>query len=249
MMSVPFVIYADFESFLCKIEGPENANSSLHAYERHIPSGFAYLIVSSDLNRVYEPVVYRGPDVIEEFLKRLKTESDEITSILSKVIPMALSPEEEKTFSKTEKCYLCGEFLGADRVRDHDHLTGKFRGAAHNECNLKLQYRGNKHGTQSFYIPIVFHNLKGYDGHFILKGFKKNIFGKGNINCIPNNTERYLSFSIDNLRFIDSLQFMNASLDKLSSNLSLNEFVHTRRHSPSDTVHLLLRKGVFPYEY
>ena len=249
MMPVPFVIYADFESFLCKVEGPENANSSLHAYERHIPSGFAYLIVSSDPNRVYEPVVYRGPDVIEKFLKRLKTESDEITSILGKVIPVALSPEEEKTFSKTEKCYLCDELLGADRVRDHDHLTGKFRGAAHNECNLKLQYRGNKHGTQSFYIPIVFHNLKGYNGHFILKGFKKNIFGKGNINCIPNNMERYLSFSIDNLRFIDSLQFMNASLDKLSSNLSLNEFVHTRRHSPSDTVHLLLRKGVFPYEY
>ena len=81
IMPVPFVIYADFGSFLCKVEGPENANSSLHAYESNIPSGFAYLIVSSDPNRVYEPVVYRGPDVIEEFFKRLKTESDEITSI------------------------------------------------------------------------------------------------------------------------------------------------------------------------
>ena len=174
---------------MCKVKGPENANSSLHAYERDIPSGFAYLIISSDPSRVYEPVVYRGSDVIEEFLKRLKTESDEITSILSKVIPIALSPEEEKTFSKTAKCYLCDELLGADRVRDHDHLTGKFRGAAHNEYDLKLPYRGNKHGTQSFYIPIVFHNLKGYDGHFILKGFEKNMFGKGKINCIPNNME------------------------------------------------------------
>ena len=63
-------MYADFESFLCKVEGPENMGSSLHAYERHIPSGFAYLIVSSVFNRTYEPVVYRGPDVIEEFLKR-----------------------------------------------------------------------------------------------------------------------------------------------------------------------------------
>ena len=98
-MLVPFVIYAEFESFLGKVVGPENAHSSLHAYKRHIPSGFAYLIVSSDPNRVYEPVVYRGPNVIEEFLKRLKTESDEVTSILSKVIPMALSPEEEKAFS------------------------------------------------------------------------------------------------------------------------------------------------------
>ena len=249
MMSVPFVIYADFESFLCKVEGPENMNSSLHVYERHIPFGFAYLIVSSDPHRTYEPVVYRGPDTIEEFLKRLKTESDEITSILSKVIPMSLSPEEEKTFSKTEKCYLCGELLGVDRVRDHDHLTGKFRGAVHNECNLKLQFRSSKRGMPSFYIPVIFHNLRGYDGHFILKGFKRDIFEKGNINCIPNNMERYLSFTIDNLRFIDSLQFMNASLDKLSSNLSTHEFIHTHRHTSSETVHLLLRKGVFPYEY
>ena len=61
--------------------------------------------------------------------------------------------------------------------------------------------------------------------------------------------ERYPSISIDNLRFIDFLQFMNAFLDKLSSSLSFDEFVHTRRHSSPDTVHLFLRKGVFFYEY
>ena len=241
MMAVPFVIHADFESFLCKVEGPENLHSSLHIYERHIPSGFAYHIVS--------PVVYRGPNIIDEFLKRLKTESDKIASILSTVVPMKLSPEEELSFSTIEKCYLCGELLGVDRVRDHDHLTGKFRGAVHNECNLKLQFRSSKRGMPSFYIPVIFHNLRGYDGHFILKGFKRDVFEKGNINCIPNNMERYLSFTIDNLRFIDSLQFMNASLDKLSSNLSTHEFIHTHRHTSSETVHLLLRKGVFPYEY
>ena len=65
MISVPFVIYADFESSsLCKVEGPENVNSSLHIYECHIPSGFANLIVSSNPNRTYESVVYRSPDVI-----------------------------------------------------------------------------------------------------------------------------------------------------------------------------------------
>ena len=101
----------------------------------------------------------------------------------------------------------------------------------------------------SFYIPVIFHNLRGYDGHFILKGFKRVVFEKGNINCIPNKMERYLSFTTDNLRFIDSLQFMNASLDKLSSNLSTHEFIHTHRYTSSETVHHLLRKGVFPYKY
>jgi hypothetical protein len=61
--------------------------------------------------------------------------------------------------------------------------------------------------------------------------------------------ERYLSFTIDNLRFIDSLQFLNTSLDKLAANLKSNDFVHTRRHSPADKVNMLLRKGVFCYDY
>ena len=185
MMPVPFIIYADFESFLCKVEGPENMSSSLHAYERHIPSGFAYLIVSSDANCTCEPVVYRGPDVIEEFLKRLKTESDSITTTLSTVVPMKMSSEEEKMFAKTKYCYLCGDLLGADRVRDHDHLTGKFRGAAHNECNLKLQFRGSKHGIPSFYIAIVFHNLKVMTNILFSKVLRKTSSKRATLTASP----------------------------------------------------------------
>ena len=72
------------------------------------------------------------------------------------------------------------------------------------------------------------------------------------INCIPNNTEKYISFSIDNLDFIDSLQFMNASLEKLVSNLAKNgvdKFPTLTKHIDSDKVPLLLRKGVYPYDH
>ncbi len=162
---------------------------------------------------------------------------------------MNLSEDEERHFQKAEFCYLCDEPLGADRVRDHNHLTGEFRGAAHNECNFKLQYRCDKKNTK-FFIPVVFHNLKNYDGHLILKGFKPGQFKKGNISCIPSNMERYIAFTIDNIRFIDSLQFLNESLEKLAANLKPEAFVHTRRHCPmKDKVNLILRKGVFPYEY
>ncbi len=138
--------------------------------------------------------------------------------------------------------------MGPDRVRDHDHLTGLYRGAAHNDCNFALQFRSNKRNNK-FFIPVIFHNLRGYDGHLILKCFKKHIFQKGNITCIPNNMERYLSFTIDNLRFIDSLQFMNESLEKLCNNLRSEDFVHTMRHSPINKYALLIRKGVFCYDY
>ena len=249
ILPVPFVIYADLESFTAKLAHPKNESTSTHAYELHVPSGFAYIVVCSDHSRVFEPVVYRGSNVIEEFLKKMQMESDNIYKILSQPLPIKMTASDQHNFKTAENCYLCGMAMGVDKVRDHDHLTGKFRGASHSECNLQLRFRSDTR-NHKFFIPVVFHNLRGYDGHFILKGYRKELFQKGaNIDCIPNNMERYLSFTIDNLRFIDSLQFMNESLEKLSANLKPEDFIHTRRHNPNNKVHLLLRKGVFPYDY
>jgi hypothetical protein len=87
----------------------------------------------------------------------------------------------------------------------------------------------------------------GYDGHFIVRGYERR--GNESVSCIPNNFERFLSITVGNLRFIDSLQFLNSSLDRLAANLQRTDFIHTARHTPQDKLHLLLRKGVFPYEY
>ena len=72
-------------------------------------------------------------------------------------------------------------------------MTGLYRGAAHGECNLKLKYRGRASSTDEkkrfggYMVPVVFHNLRGYDGHLLMKGFKKEIFPNEYIQCIPNN--------------------------------------------------------------
>ena len=79
-----------------------------------------------------------------------------------------------------------------------------------------------------------------------MKGFKKEIFPTEYIQCSPNIIERYISFTIGNLRCIDSFQFMAESLDKLSSNLKRENFAHTAMQFPADKLHLVLRKGVFP---
>ena len=88
-----------------------------------------------------------------------------------------------------------------------DHMTGKYRGAAHNECNFKL-----KLNPKTTPIPVIFHNLKGYDGHLLMQAMARV---QGEIKCIPTNTEKYISFSLGNLRFIDSFNFLLSSLDKL----------------------------------
>ena len=81
-------------------------------------------------------------------------------------------------------CHICNEELDRDRVRDHCHLTGKFRGAAHEICNLK--YKVPK------FFPVIFHNLSGYDSHLFIKTLGSS---EGDISCIQNNEEYYISFT------------------------------------------------------
>ena len=140
----------------------------------------------------------------------------------------------------------CGEPLlrekFRDAVRDHCHITGKYRGAAHNVCNLKLRIN-----PKTTIIPVVFHNLRGYDAHHIMQEIG-NI--NSNIKCIPNNMEKYISFSLGNLRFIDSFQFLLSSLDSLVASNKPEDFEIMKQFEEDDERRaLILRKGVYPYEY
>ena len=168
---------------------------------------------------------------MEVFLDKMIDEKQRIEAILETAKPLKMTDEDTRRFKEAENCFICDEPLGVDRVRDHDHVTGAFRGAAHSDCNL--QYR-LKHNNQ-FVIPVVFHNLKGYDSHHIMEKLGK--YKDKRITVIPNTTEKYISFSIDNIRFIDSLQFMNASLEKLVGNLAedgKHKFVNMCKYIPDD---------------
>ena len=147
----------------------------------------------------------------------------------------------------------CEKLLGKDKVRDHCHLTGQFRGAAHNGCNIN--YKIPK------FFPVIFHNLSGYDSHLFIKNLGTT---GGNISCIPNNEEKYISFTkqiivdtftkdrrkIDvkrDIRFIDSFRFMSSSLSSLVDNL--DEFPILSKYFKGRKLELLRRKGVYPYDY
>ena len=143
-----------------------------------------------------------------------------------------------------------------EKVRDHCHFTGRYRGAAHNSCNLK--YR------KPNFTPVAFHNLSGYDAHLSIKNLG---FNAGNIDCIPNNEERYISFTKNievgsytnkkgetkpkyhKIRFIDSIKFMAVSLDSLVNNLPEIAFNNLKRHYTGNKFNLVKRKGVYPYDY
>ena len=128
-------------------------------------------------------VSYVGKDAAYVFLETVIKEVNicrrKTNTIFNK--KMIITPEQENEFSNATNCYLCGSLLGEDRVRDHCHISGFYRGAAHNICNLKYSI--------SWKVPVVFHNLRGYDSHLIMQEIGK--FGM-DVNVIPNNMEKYI---------------------------------------------------------
>ena len=128
--------------------------------------------------------------------------------------------------------------LSDEKVRNHCHITGQYLGAAHNACNINFKV--------PTHVPVFFQNLSGYDSHHLIQGFGKYKYEE--LKCIATSSERYISVSLGPLRFLDSLHFMNESLEKLVSNLSTDKFKILRQFHTNNVDHLL-RKGVYPYEY
>lgn len=132
-------------------------------------------------------MLYCGEDAISKFFESLQQQQERIKTLLKEIVPVEFTPCEKEQFQFTTHCHICREELGADRVRDDCHLTGQFGGAAHNACNLNFQFTGR--------LPVILHNLSGYDSHRIMQGDKK--FKDKQINYIPNNMVKYISFSMD----------------------------------------------------
>ena len=174
---------------------------------------------------------------------------------------MIFTEEDKKDFENAKECYVCGGkfngyFKDLNKCRDHCHFSGKYRGAAHNKCNLIMK--------KTNFIPVFFHNLEGYDSHLFIRNLGVS---EGDINCIPKTEEKYISFSknieVDNfrdkkgrkisimreIRFIDSFKFMSVSLESLGNNLEKDQFHNVNKVVSGRKRELMLKKGVFPYEY
>ena len=158
---VPFLVYADFDCCIKPMQScdPNRGSSYTKQYQNHEPSSFCYYIKCFD-DEVYKPklVSYTGEDAAQKFVEMLEEDIKIITNIPEKKIIFG----EKERFDKETKCWICNiEFDDGVKVRDHCHFTGRYRGAAHNSCNVK--YR------KPHFTPVVFHNLSGYDSHLFIK--------------------------------------------------------------------------------
>ena len=152
---------------------------------------------------------------------------------------LIMSAVEEERFQLSNSCWICDKLFEDDKAKDYCHITGKYRGAAHWSCNINLKL--------SKKISVIFYDLKGFDSHLIIKEIGKFDL---KVSVIPNGLEKYMAFTINtNLVFIDSMQFMNSSLDSLVKNLSGNDFKYLSKEFSSDLLKLVKQKGLYPYEY
>ena len=152
-----------------------------------------------------------------------------------------MSEKEEEKFQSSNTCWICKKPIdhGDEKVRDHCHVTGKFRDTAHWSCNINPQLTKN--------VPVIFHNSRGYNSHLNFRELHKFSVS---IDVIPNGLEKCMALFLNkSLVFINSMQFTSSSLDKLDKNLSDNDFKYLIKEFSSKNLELLKQNGVYPYEY
>ena len=258
---LPYVLYADCECYL---------ESDIPSCSKHIPIAIGLLLVphpemkNAPLKEPY--TVFSGPGCMLDACKYIDKVARDVYAWNQKYshVEMLLSLKEKQEFTSACVCYVCGEeFLeeGKKKVRDHDHLTGKYRGAACQDCNTKMRLKRN-------ILPVFFHNARNYDNHLICQHALGDM-KEWEVSVIPQTKERYISMSINfavnkyfdtkkqcektvkmNIEIKDSAQFLLASLDSLVKNLDLDDMIYSRKCLPSNasTDHIKA-KGFFPYEW
>ena len=236
-IKLPFAICVDLECLLEKMSTCINNpnESSTAEINKLTPSGYSIFTSCSFDESKNKLNYYRGKDCMKQFCKDLREHVMKIIDYEKKEI-VPLTTKEEICYNKQKICYICKkEFNKSDKrrhkVRDHCHYTGKYRGSAHKICNLRCKVPKE--------ILVVFHNGSTYDYHFIIKELVKEF--DGNFDCLGENTERYITFSVPlkkkienkdieinyKIKFIDSCRFMSSSLSKLVDNLS--ERIHNNK--------------------
>ena len=244
----PIKVYAATQSFLSPID---EKRGETELYQRHVMSTFCFYVVSRVKGFSMGPVTYvmesEDDEVERIFMERL----EEVTKIIYETVKvsakMIFDEDARRLHESLTECYACGKEFEGDKVREHCHYTGKYQGALHSQCNVRLR--------RTRTIPVIFHNLSGYDSHLFVKRLADTV---GRVDCIPQNAEKYITFNKDvhvdtivrdekeikvytRLKFVDSFRFMQSSLASLVRNI--DRFDHTSRYFGAEQQEVPCRRG------
>ena len=159
-------------------------------------------------------VLYIGRNAVNKFADNIFKEYDYCKKMIKNHFNknLVMSAEDAERFQLSNKYCICNKLfdVGNNKIKDHCHITGKYRGSAYWNCNINLRLTKN--------VPVIIHDLRVYGSYLIMQELGKF---DAKVNIIPNGLKKYMAFTINNdLVFIDSMQFMNSSLDTLVKNWS-----------------------------
>ena len=247
---IPFVIYSDFESYNIHLSTsqPDPNKSYTNPISKQTVNSYG-IYVKSDYPEIYKPQYfsYVGDDAANKYVKEIIQIFKNITYniYLKEQGKPILSKQQENEFQETTECYICGtkNLKRKNKVREHNHLSGKYRGAACQSCNTK-------EGKATKLIPVFFHNGSNYDFHFLIEELMKYEDKYNKVTVLAKNSEEYISIDYGSyykkLRFLDSYRFMLEGSHTIAE--SMNEFPILEQKFNGD-VSLLKQKGYYPYEY
>lgn len=266
----PFVIYIDFESSLSpEDEDDQNPQARTVILQEHKALAWHAVAVSvvpfdGSISVQYPDGSVRhikhqwffGDDCAQKLLEWLQAvkqfTAPAIWAQYTQPMPQ-LSAQQQADYEAQQLCIYCNRELGDDRVKDHCHLTGTFRGAAHNLCNLDAGIAEKSDRWRK--IPIVMHNFKGYDAHLIMQGIGQQVvdqqYRAGNAAVLAQSMEKYKKLSVDGFNFIDSNEIMPGALSSHLSNLPDSDKVILQSlvNNNQQQFALIKDKLYFPYDF
>ena len=216
MLKVPFIISADIEAINIPLP---NVNSNSQNIFKQIPSCI-YLRLTSLYPefKSNEDALFTGVNCTRDFINWIVEHEPIFSAKLIENNPIVMTQEDLVHFINSTHCIYCNNELVNDRIRDHDHFNGKYRGAAHYRCNI--QARKPKH------VPIYFHNGSGYDFHLIIKELATH---NKKIKIIPLTDENYIAFYYGCIRFTDSLRLFQNSIEGVAKSMPDNKFIELKK--------------------
>ena len=198
-LPISFKIYADSECLVKRTNFSSGKHTKIH--QKHIPNSIGAKLVCIDNRFTLPSKIFTGSNCIKEFIEWGFEQEKYCNQIIHKHFnkKLEMTIEDEEKYQKPQNYWICNQKIinNKDKVKDHCHITGKYRGPAHKECNSILRIPRK--------LPIIFHNLEGYDGHLIFR--ELNNFKDVDVQVIPKTDERYMSIIVNrNIIFLDSLQ-------------------------------------------
>ena len=280
---VPFHIIADFESSLFKFdEEKETLDAKTLKYQKHVQNSYG-LKLCSIIEKYDEDIKICNNDDPEDlnknFIETLEDYAKKVYNLTTQNKDNIIFKNDKEEFEhiNASQCYDCKINFTSDNLKvvNHNHITGEYKNTVCSKCLVNHKYKK--------FMPVYLHNLKNYDSHLFITSLAKYGYQATDkdlniISCIPNNEQKYITFSknivvdtyinkktnkITNIyfeiRFLDTIAFIASSIESLTTNLKngcdtieklrLN-FPNSSKHFKNDNeLKLMTSKGIYPYEF